>query len=335
MFRHQLDSHTRWLVALAMAVVVAAAVVICTALINQRWRLGSAPRTTSTAGASSTPGASWAPGVPPSASSAPTSTFAVGVRRLSLSRAADRPLPTTVWYPARGYPDGQVRSDAQVAAGRFPLVLFSHGLPSLPETYVSVTTRLAAAGFVVAAPTYPRTNSHAYLPTMIDVPNQPADAFYVIDSVLRLDAQAGDPFAGHLSAARYAAVGHSAGGFTTGGMLTSPHDPRLASVVIIAGGLLGPCVAPAAEVLFVHGDADQTISYRDGRAAYYAVPWPKAFLTVGGGDHIGYLTAGRPGFDPTITTITDFLRATLYGDSVARQRLPADGSRDGARFERL
>jgi dienelactone hydrolase len=265
--------------------------------------------------------------------SAPSGSFAVGVRHLALGRTVTRPLPTTVWYPAPGGARGGAEPGARVAAGRFPLVLLSHGLPSLPETYADVAVRLAAAGFVVAAPRYPNTNLYAANPTMADVPNQPADAFYVVESVLRLDAQDADPLAGHLDTSRYAAVGHSAGGFTTSGMLAWPRDGRLAAAVIIAGGTVAPYRDPPAEVLFIHGEADRTISYADGHASYVLLPWSKAFLTVIGGDHLGYLTAGRPGFGPVMRTMRDFLRATLYGDEAARRRLPADGSADGARFE--
>ena len=154
-----------------------------------------------------------------------------------------------------------------------------------------------------------------------------------MESVFGLETTHGDPFSGHLDTSRYAAVGHSAGGFTTSWMLASPRDGRLVAAVIIAGGTVAPYREPAAEVLFIHGEADRTISHSDGHASYDLLSWSKAFLTVIGGDHKGYLTAGRPGFDPVIRTTRDFLRATLYGDDAARRRLPADGSADGARFE--
>ena len=108
--------------------------------------------------------------------SAPSRTFAVGVRHLALQRTVVRPLPTTVWYPASGTAGSAPEPDARVAGGRFPFVLLSHGMPSLPETYTDVAVRLAAAGFVVAAPRYPNTNLYSASPTMADVPNQPTDA---------------------------------------------------------------------------------------------------------------------------------------------------------------
>lgn len=267
-------------------------------------------------------------------SPSPAGPFPVGVRHLDLRRAPNRPLPTTIWYPAlRGSRATASAGAAPAAEGRFPMALFSHGLPSVPETYAGFATRLAAAGFVVAAPVYPHTNSNAVSPTMLDVPNQPADAFFVADQVLRLDQRAGDPFAGHLDTSRYAAVGHSAGGFTTTGMLAATHDHRLAAVVVIAGGMLGRYTPPACDALFVHGDADTTMSYAAGRTAYELLPWSKAFLTLRGGDHGGYLEPGNPGFEPVASTVTDFLRASLTGDAAARGRLPADASAGGIHFE--
>jgi fermentation-respiration switch protein FrsA (DUF1100 family) len=99
---------------------------------------------------------------------------------------------------------------------------------------------------------------------------------------------------------------------------------------VIAGALLGGAyTGPATPVLFVHGDADPTVSYRGGQAAYEAVPWPKAFLTLLGGDHGRYLAADGAGFAQTIRTTTDFLRWTLYGDTGALGRLSGDGTSAG------
>jgi fermentation-respiration switch protein FrsA (DUF1100 family) len=136
-----------------------------------------------------------------------------------------------------------------------------------------------------------------------------------------------DPFAGHVDTAAVAATGHSAGGYTTTGMLSTQRDPRLRAAIVIAGALLsGAYTGPVTPVLFVHGDADPTVAYRGGQAAYEAVPWPKAFLTLLGGDHGRYLGAGAAGFDQMIRTTTDFLRWTLYGDAGAKDRLRGDGA---------
>ena len=243
--------------------------------------------------------------------------YTVGVRHVGWRRGADRPLPTTIWYPE--------------GSGRFPIVLFSHGLHGMPSYYEGILTRWAAAGFVVVAPAYPYTSDKATRFDRSDVRNQPADATYVIAQVVALDARTGDGLSGHLEVSRVAAAGHSAGGYTTLGLFTGRRDARIGAGIVIAGGRIGDAgfVGPAAPILFVHGDADPTVSYATGRAAYDRVPWPKAFLTLIRQGHGAYLGPGMAGFDQTVRTTVDFLRWTLKGDAEARGRIRQDGTKLG------
>jgi dienelactone hydrolase len=271
------------------------------------------------------------PAGPARAAESPAQPFAVGARQLPLSRGGDRPLPTTLWYPATGVAvPGTATPGAPPAPGRFPIVLLSHGLGSLPSDLAAFGTRWAAAGFVVAAPAYPHTSRDAATVDAADLVNQPADGSYVISQVAALDAVAGDPLAGHLDTAEIAAAGHSGGGYTTVGMLTGDRDDRLRAAVVLSGGRMGGAYAGApVPVLFVHGDADATVPYSAGRAAYDALNWPKAFQTLTGGGHAGYLVPGGAGFAEVAATTTDFLRWALYGDPAARARLAADATAAG------
>jgi predicted dienelactone hydrolase len=243
------------------------------------------------------------------------------VRTLNLKRG-NRLLPTTVWYPA----SGRGGSGAPAAAGRFPVVEFSHGLRGLPEYYQSITSAWAAAGFVVAAPTFPKTNAEARSFEPADMVNQPADAWYVLTQVLALDTRTGDPLAGHLDTAHLAAAGHSAGGFTTAGMFGPGHDPRLRAGIVIAGGPMGAFGGAAASMLFIHGDADPVVPLALGQAAYRQVAWPKAFITMVGQGHIEYLSPRAKGYSQLIKATTDLLRAALYGDTTAKRRIGADAA---------
>ena len=244
---------------------------------------------------------------------APDETFAVKERHLSLSRGKDRPLPTTVWYP-----------DTSVA-GPFPLVLFSHGLTSEPSAYKVLLEAWARAGFIVAAPAYPHTSYGVKQLDALDVINQPADASYVITRVLALNIKAGDPLRGRIDTARIAAAGHSAGGITTVGMFTTTRDDRLKAGIVLAGErvLPVPFTGPAAPMLFVHGKRDKTVPYANGVAAFAAVPWPRALLSVTDGGHVA------TDLGPVLTTTTDFLRWTLYGDKPAKARLKTDATHGG------
>jgi fermentation-respiration switch protein FrsA (DUF1100 family) len=245
---------------------------------------------------------------------APARDFAVETRKLSFARGADRPLPTTVWYPADG-------------DGPFPLVLFSHGLTSEPSAYAVVLKAWARAGFIVAAPAYPHTSYRVKKLDPLDIVNQPADASEVITRMLALNDKDGDPFRGKIDTARVGAAGHSAGGITTVGMFSGNRDDRLKAGIVLAGrlGLPVPFYGSPAPMLFVHGKLDQTVKYAEGLAAFDAVPWPKAMMTVTKGGHV----AITKDFGPVIATTTDFLRYGLYGDAAARERLKADATRGG------
>ncbi|MDG4783605.1 alpha/beta hydrolase [Micromonospora sp. WMMD961] len=262
---------------------------------------------------------------PASTRRAPEGSYAVGVRTLTLDPRSARPLPVAIWYPA---------STDGAAAGRFPVVVYSHGLHSRPDLHAALTTRWAAAGFVVAAPAYPHTRQGAAQFSRADVRNQPADAWRLIRHLGRLDRRRDDPLAGHLDLTAVAAAGHSAGGFTTSGMFSEGHPARLrAGIVIAGGGLPGSFAGRAAPVLFVHGTADAVVPLTVGRAAYRRTRGPAAFLSLVGQDHGAYLTPGHPGFGPVVATTTDFLRWTLYGDQAAGARLPVGARSPMTRYE--
>jgi len=259
---------------------------------------------------------------------APTASFAVGSRQLNLTRGS-RPLRTLVWYPATGTAGGSPKANAAAASGRFPVVLFSHGLTAKPESFASITTKWAAAGFIVAAPAYPFTNGDAGDQFNAgDIVNQPADATAVITAVLKLDTSGGDLLAGHVDTSRVAAGGHSAGGYTTVGELSgSARDTRLSASIVLSGGSLGSALSgPATKLLFVHGDMDTTVPITTGRAVYNSTTWPKAFMTIIGGDHLSpVFNAGSASLASQVTML-DFLRWALYGDAAAKARLAGDAT---------
>jgi dienelactone hydrolase len=243
----------------------------------------------------------------PTLGRAPSRTFPVETRKLKLSRGKDRPLPTTVWYPVGG-------------DGPFPVIVFSHGLTARPGDYADILARWARAGLVVAAPAYPHTSAGVSDFDVIDLLNQPADASYVLTRVLALGGKAGDPLRGRLDPDHVAAAGHSGGGITTLGMLTGARDDRLTAAVVLAGRQVLPAAFTGSPipVLFVHGRQDRTVRYADGLAAFEAVPWPKALLTLPDAGHV--VTSGAQ-FDLVSDATTDFWRWSLYGDAGAGRRL--------------
>jgi dienelactone hydrolase len=262
---------------------------------------------------------------PPSAPETPAATtFPVGLRLLHLHRGSVRPLPTLVLYPAAPWTlAGTGAPVDQPATGRFPLVVFSHGLKGSPERYQAALTGWAAAGFVVVAPTFPHTSLYATDFQRSDIAHQPDDVRFVLAEIRRLDATPGDPLAGHIDTTRVAAIGHSAGGYTTMGLFTAGHDPSLKAGVVMAGWLApGAFSGPPATMLFLQGTADPIVPAARSRAAFDRVPWPKAYLLLRHNSHATYLQPGQLGYDLMESTVIDFLRWTLDGDQAARARLP-------------
>ncbi|GGQ59499.1 hypothetical protein GCM10010166_31190 [Couchioplanes caeruleus subsp. azureus] len=288
----------------------------------------AAPILGSTAASSLTPRPVTAPYVP-APGAAPAQAYPLGRRVLSLSRG-DRALPTTVHYPAAGTAPATPApvDDAPSAPGRFPLVLFSHGLTSYPEGYAALLARWAQAGFVVAAPKYPHTSYGAERLDPSDIVNQPADASFVLDTLLA----PGHPVAALVDPARVAAAGHSAGGITTVGLFSARRDERLKAGVVFAGtDFQGtPFTGPSAALLFVHGRRDTTVTHRAGHTVFQAVPWSRAMLSVTEGGHV---TQGAD-FEASTSASTEFLRWALYGDAAARARIPEAAAKGGvATFE--
>ncbi|HET6533527.1 MAG TPA: hypothetical protein VFH03_23315 [Actinoplanes sp.] len=281
------------------------------------------PPASTTATADPAPPATAAHPAPPATSAEPAASeprYAVGRRHLDLARG-DRPLRTLLLYPAAGADTDPIRTGAAPALGRFPLVLFSHGLHGSPERYEPAAAGWASAGFVVALPAYPYTHAGTTDFRRRDIRNQPADADYVIRKVRRLAGTAGDPLSGRIDGGRVAAVGHSAGGYTTNGLFTAGHDPRLRAGVVLAGWMApGAFHGPPATMLFIHGDSDPVVPEQRGRAAYDRVPWPKAYVLLPRNHHAAYMLPGNRGFPEMESLVTDFLRWTLRGDEAAGAR---------------
>jgi dienelactone hydrolase len=301
------------------------------------------------------PAGAPAPHVRPAATPAESpTTYPVGLRRLDLRRGPDRPLPTLVFYPAARQPfgffhpgffhpgafqPGAFQPSAfqpsafqpsafhpgalPPAVGRFPLVLFCHGLSGSPERYAATLAGFASAGFVVVAPRFPHTSEFTDDFRRSDIARQPADVRFVLARVRRLNLTPGDPLRRRIATDRIAVIGHSAGGYTATGLLTAGHDPRLRAAVVMAGWAApGAFRGPPAAVLFVQGTADPIVPVAVSRAVYDRVPWPKSYLLLRRDSHATYLKPGDTGYKRMRSVVTDFLRWTLDGDPVAGRRLP-------------
>lgn len=231
-----------------------------------------------------------------------------------------RALPTSLWYPSTG-------------DGPFPVIVFSHGFSSSPGAYYELLTSWAAAGFVVAAPTFPLTSQDSAL-VAEDVPNQPADVSYVLTAVLALNRTHGDALAGRIDVRHIAVAGHSAGAITTIGLLsTCCVDKRVTAAVVLSGSTrdFGTALAkPGVPTLFVHGVDDTVLPIAADRAVYDATTAPAAFLQLTHGTHSAPYDDGTdPSFGTVRAVTTDFLRWALSGDRAGLAALRHDATAAG------
>jgi len=185
---------------------------------------------------------------------------------------------------------------------------------------------------VVAAPSFPIVRDDAQLGDWaLDLPKLPGDITFVIDQILRLNADAASPLRGMVDPAHIGVAGHSMGGMTTLAVAgnTCCHDARIRAAVVLAGretpfgsgAFWSRIITP---VLLVHGDADFNVVYSDGRRAFANAPPPRFLLTIFNGDH-GTPYTGDPG-EPQARVVTDttldFFDHYLRGIANGLDRLP-------------
>jgi predicted dienelactone hydrolase len=168
--------------------------------------------------------------------------YGIGVTERTFTRTssttnAPRVLETVIWYPSSGKPSlGPVRDAAPATnAGRYPVVLFSHGASGEPTHASYLTEHLASWGFVVVAPPHPGNtkqdgacNTECLADSFI---NRLPDVIFTLDQVLALKNEASDPLAGIIDPDRAAMTGFSFGGMTA--VRTAPEH-RFDAIVGIA-----------------------------------------------------------------------------------------------------
>jgi len=261
----------------------------------------------------------------------------------SYAGSPTRSLPTLVLYPARGAPGPTDHLGAAPAPGTFPLIMFAHGNNANGAIDEPLLRQWAAAGYVVAAPTFPLSSQGA--PggdTITDYPHQPGDISFVLTAMLRLNRTAGSPFHGLLATGRVGVVGHSLGGATVLGVAVNSccADPRIRAAVSIDGlelpfGTGQFFTGRPVPLLLLHGDADQTVPYTSSVQAYAAAPPPKFFVTLHGAPHTAFRQAtdahiAAPPWEPVIvTSVLDFLNRYVRGEPTALAPLQAGATVPG------
>ncbi|MDQ4096413.1 MAG: S9 family peptidase [Actinomycetota bacterium] len=242
-----------------------------------------------------------------------------------------RTLRTLILYPATGAVGAEPVEGAApaTAGGPFPLIVFAHGSGGGITNSLGLLRTWAAAGYVVAAPTFPFAANPADI-SADDYPNQPADMSFVASEIISLSQSGGGLLRGLVDPERLGAAGHSLGGFTTLGLVGHAccEDARFKAAVVLAGRQEqfpnGDFDHSArTPILFVHGDVDERVRYADGRVAYMHAPAPKFLLTILDGDHGAPYQGPPERADVRVVRAStlDFFDLYLRGDRDALERL--------------
>jgi dienelactone hydrolase len=251
-----------------------------------------------------------------------------------------RTLPTVILYPTADTADHATSDDHPVADGRFPLVVFSHGVTASGPAYVGVMAKLAAVGYVVALPTFPLTSGSGGWNNVGQASNQPADVSFIIDQLLEQSAADHGLLADHLSPDAVAVAGHSLGAITS--LLfanTCCRDDRVKAIVAVSG-ITFPGKSrtdsyddpPKTPLLMLHGEKDTTLRYDVGSRQIFDKTLddlPRGLISFADKGHVDVL--GSPSFMPSIIA---FLDMELRGDPDEWKALGAQIARNGdARVE--
>lgn len=231
-----------------------------------------------------------------------------------------RTLPLVVHHPAGG--DG----------GRYPLIVFSHGVGGNAGAYRATLEDIAGAGYVVAAPDYPLSSSGSPGGAVVtDVAEQTRDIAFLVEQLL---AGPGDlaPVVDLIDDERLGIAGHSLGGITTLGAAYSECcavrgvDAAVAWAGLLFGLEREDPVDPERDgppLLLVHGDADNIVGYDNAATVLSTVRAPRSLVTILGGDHIAPYLAGvdQPSSEVTTRVTLAFFDHHLKGDRKGLDRI--------------
>jgi hypothetical protein len=207
-----------------------------------------------------------------------------------------RTLPTVIRYPIDGTASAAEAPGATASrlGGPFPLIVFAPGFNSSPAVYAALLHAWASAGYVVAAPAFPRATAGGPLAEN-DIDRQPADLSFVIGRLLITG-----PLVGSISAARIGVAGHSDGAVSAlgAGYDTCCRDPRIGAGVDIAGdehafpgGRYFPPGSPP--LLVVQADNDVYNPPPFGRQVFADAHSPKYLLSLINATHLEPVTTDQ------------------------------------------
>ncbi len=238
---------------------------------------------------------------------------------------ASRTLPTVIRYPADGPPGAaETAGGAGSPLGRpFPLIVFAHGFDSSPAVYATLLHAWGAAGYVVAAPSFPRATAGGPLDES-DVSHEPGDLSFVITQLVAL-AGPGGALAGLVDTAHIGVAGHSDGASATSGIGYNSccRDGRVLADAVMEGdlhaypgGAYFPA-GPAPALLVIQGDRDVLNPPALGEAVFHGGRSPKYLLWLVNAAHLEPFTSDAAHLTVVAAVTTAFFERYLKGRAAA------------------
>lgn len=205
----------------------------------------------------------------------PVGIMTIQITTTSVTTGAPRVLDTLVWYPATegsGTPEGAFLRNAEVAKGRHPLVVFSHGSCGIPNQSPFLMQALASRGMIVAAPPHPGNvlSPDCSTPAALAdaFANRPADVGAVADRFLAFTKDKTSRFHRRVNPKRLGVAGHSFGGQTT--LRVAADDARFKAALALAPAF-APGVTIRRPLMVMTGELDSLTPFAEDAEPSYAL----------------------------------------------------------------
>ncbi len=186
--------------------------------------------------------------------------------------------------------------DGEIADGKFPLLIFSHGNGGMRSQSTFWCDHMASHGYIVVAPDHTRNACATSFEGKV-IPydkegrgqaalDRPKDVSFLIDQLGQLNGDAKSRFFGKVDLENIGVAGHSFGGFTA--MAAAAQDPRIDAIAPMAGVVPESITASPRPLLLFVATEDDTIGEKGNAGArtyFEATSAPKYLVEFKDGGH--------------------------------------------------